>query len=190
MKSKESGVLAQVYAEALYDVAMQAGILAQVEEELLTLQQALRRDVLAQRFLDSPSIPAEAKRRVLSQGLTSVSSITRNFLCVLIGRRRLGLLDRIVEALHQQCNDKAGIAEMVLESASALSPGERAKLNETLEAVAGRRVLLRERVRPELLGGFVVRHQDWQWEQSVASRLVRLAGRLKATREALGVWRP
>ena len=103
-------------------------------------------------------------------------------------KRRVGLLDRIAEAFHLHANEKAGIAEMHLQSARVFEPAQKDKLARTLQEKLGRKVVLQESVRPELLGGFILRHQDRQWDTSLIHRLARLVSRMQVAKEALGVW--
>ncbi|MCW8129894.1 MAG: ATP synthase F1 subunit delta [Planctomycetota bacterium] len=189
MASKGTGNLHYVYAEALYDVAFEAGVLVRVEEEMLAVQDMLGKHPVIHRFLETPTIMAEQKRAVLLEALKELHPITLNFFCVLVAKQRVRLLDKIVDAFHEHCNDKAGIAEMTVTSAQPLDPGQRAKLAEVLERKMGRKVKLVEKVRRELIGGFVVTHLDQQWDLSLVHRLGRLVDRMETAREALGVWK-
>lgn len=189
MASKGTGNLHYVYAEALYDVAHEAGQLTRVEEEMLALQQILAKQPVLNRFLETPTVMPEQKRKVLLSALSNFSPITLNFLCVLVNKQRVRLLDKIVAAFHEHCNEKAGIAEMTVTSARPLDAGEKASLNGVLEKKLGRKVKLVEKVRAELIGGFVLSHRDQQWDLSLVHRLGRLVNRMEDARDALGVWK-
>jgi F-type H+-transporting ATPase subunit delta len=95
------------------------------------------------------------------------------------------LFDQIVEAFQDHCNRKAGVAELEVESARELEAEETGRLREALERRLGRRVVLRPRVRPELLGGLVLSHRDRVYDASLAHHLARLMEQIGATRSGL-----
>lgn len=181
--------LAQVYANALYDVAAQIGHVTEVEEQLLALQQMLHTEPRFCLFLESPTILVEEKRKVIRALLESFDRPLHNFLCLLVHRQRTELLDMIVDAYHELANLALGIAEMELAAARLLTADEQARLEAMLEAKMGRKVVIRQRARPELLGGFVLKRGDLQWDTSVSRRLGRLVRRMAENKAAVGVWR-
>lgn len=181
--------LAHVYAKALYDVAAEQRRVTETEEEMLALLRLTRMEPAFHRFLESPVLAKEQKRKVICANLQRLSQPLLNFLCLLVDRRRLKLLDEIAEEFHDLANQAQGIAEMELESARALTADEKAQLQVVMEAKTQRKVVIRETAKPELLGGFILKSGDTQWDTSVLSRTQRLVRLLAANREAIGVWR-
>jgi len=190
MPSGEANLgLAQVYANALYDVAAQRGHVPEVEEELLVLQQVLRSDPHFRLFLESPTILVETKQKVIRVLLEGFHQPLTNFLCLLVHRQRTGLLDMIVDAYHELGNLALGIAEMELQGARLLTADEEAQLAAMLAAKMQRKVVIRQKARPELLGGFILKRGDLQWDTSLSRRLGRLVRRMAENKAAAGVWR-
>jgi ATP synthase F1 delta subunit len=183
-RKKPPRLLAYIYAEALYDAASEMGVLSQVQEELVAFQQALRQDPRLLLFLDSPVIRFEDK----CSAMRSLAQLTQpgfNFMRVLVSRQRVELLDQIIEAFREHCNRKAGLAEVELAGARELGPDEAARLTQILERRLGRRVALRQRASPELLGGFVLTHDDCVYDASVSHHLRRLMEQIGAARSGL-----
>jgi F-type H+-transporting ATPase subunit delta len=180
--------LAHVYAEALYDAALETGVLPQIQEELLALQEVLQRAPRVRLFLDSPTVRFEEKCRVM-EALSGLTQPGRNFIRILVKRQRIELLDQIVDAFHDHCNQKAGVAELDVGTARDLSADEKTRLTEVLERRMKRRVVLQVRVRPELLGGFVVTHRGRVYDASLSHYLGRLMEKVAATRSGLGFYK-
>ena len=181
--------LAHVYAHALYDVAAQQGHVQEAEEELLALEGMLHAEPRFQRFLETPTVPLPQKRMVVREILRSFHQPVVNFLCLLVDHQRLGLLKMIIDEYHELANMAQGIAELHMEAARALDPGELQQLTAVLAGQMRRRVVIRQRVRPELLGGFVLRRGDRQWDSSVSRRIHRLVRRMEANRrEGAMLW--
>lgn len=189
MPTHAGQALAHVYAEALYDAAKDADALERTEQELLALQEILNKDVRLRRFVDTPAVPPQVKRKVIIGVLKDFAPTTLNFLSVLIRKQRVGLLDAIVDAFHEHCNRKGGFAELTLETAVPADTEAVEKLKATLKAKLGRTILLKTRQRPELLGGFVLKHEDKQWDASLLSRLSRAVDQMEALKGSLGAWK-
>jgi len=189
MARKKAGAsLAYIYAEALYDAAVDAGVLPEVQEELLAFRDMLERYPRLALFLDSPTISLEKKQQVLG-GLTQAThTLTQpglNFLRVLVRRQRVELMDLIIDAFHDHCNKKAGIAEVEVQSADALADDETERIRTVLGKVLERKVVLRTEVKPELLGGVVLTHRDRVFDASIRHQLTRMLEEIRAARSGL-----
>jgi F0F1-type ATP synthase delta subunit len=94
----------------------------------------------------------------------------------------------IVAELGHYANRQAGIAEVEVESVVPLDETQRRELQSAMEKKLSHRVSLVERLRVELLGGLILRHDDRQWNASLLHRLhrmMRAAGELKGSH---GAW--
>ncbi len=189
MAHKDAGVsLADVYAEALYDAAKAAGELPRVEVELLAFMCAVIQDEKVMRFLDSPVIAFAEKRRVLESALAGFHRVTLNFVLVVVERVRVELIADIGRAFRDHSNRMAGVAEFRVVSASHLEPDESGRLKEMIEKQLGRPVILAEAVRPELLGGMILEHEDFRWNWSLAHHLRRLVSHMAEERSGAAHW--
>jgi F-type H+-transporting ATPase subunit delta len=178
--AESNGPVAAIYAEALYDAAEREGVLPQVTEELLQLNEVLDRMPQALRFFESPVLPFAAKRRVVEAALGGCSRIARNFLLVVIERGRGGLLGQIVAEFDAHTSRKAGIAPVEVRAARPLDDAERRRLTALLEPKLKRKIALHEQVRPELLGGLVLTYGDRVWDASLARALAEAVSLMAA----------
>jgi len=184
--------LATIYARALYDAAAEAGAVSEVQQELVAFQETLRRYPRLSRFLDSPIIPGEKKQQVLS-GLTELTrTLTQpglNFLRVLVKRQRVELLDLIVDAFRDYCNRMAGIAEVDVSTVRELEASEAERLTAALQKYFERRVVVRTKIQPEILGGLLISHGGRVLNDSLSHHLGRLMEQVGATRSGLQFYR-
>lgn len=189
MAKKQAGGLAPVYAEALYDVAKEKGSLDRVAAEVVAVRDILNREPLLRRFFETPTVALEDKRKVIAVAFKDLSPEVRNLLSVVVDRRRVGIFEKIAEAYHALANEKAGIAEVRLESVQALDAAAKEKLGKVLQKAIGKKVVFHEETRADLLGGFVLTHGDRQWNASLSHRLREAARRMEGAKDALGVWK-
>lgn len=180
MASKDPGNIAIVYAEALYDVAVEQQVVERVEQEMLAIQKLSNTDVYIRRFFETPTITMEEKTKILRAVFKEIHQVTQNFILVALKHGRVpGMLPRIIDEFHAICNEKAGVAEMELRSARKFEDAELVSLKKTVETKLKRKVIIKESVHPELLGGFVLSHGNNVWDASKISQLGRLVNKME-----------
>ncbi len=172
--------LAQRYASALVDVALEQGTAPQVKAELAGFAALLGESTDLQNFLASPAIVRESKQAVIEKLVARLgaSRTLRNFLFVLVENRRASLLPQIQEAFEALLHARMGVAEAQVTSVAELSAEQRTDLNRVLERLTGKRVEARYGVDPALIGGAVVRIGSTIYDGSVREQLNRLRATL------------
>jgi F-type H+-transporting ATPase subunit delta len=172
--------VAQSYAEALYDVAEKAGQVPEVLGEL----QSLVRDVFTNnpplyQFLASGAVARERKTAVLRATFEGRASDTLyNFLQVVNGHDRLGILPTILVAFEDLHDRRARRVRVHVESAVPLDDGQFDRLRQEVRDTFHQEPVVEAKVDPELLGGLVVRVGDWVFDASVRTRLADLQNQL------------
>ncbi len=174
--------IAQRYARALVDVAVQQGKAADVQRELGDFAALLAGSADLRNFLANPAVGRDKKQAVIAKlaARMSVSKTVRNFLMVLVDNRRTALLPQIQEAYAAQLNARLGIAQAEVTSARELTAEEKGKLGAALSKMTGKRVEAQYRQDAGLIGGAVVRIGSTVYNGSVRDQLTRLRARLAA----------
>lgn len=129
---------------------------------------------------DNPSIPAEQKRAVLDAIVhrAGLSRPVRNFVAVLIDKRRTRLLAEMVEQFAHDLNQRLGIAEARITTARSLSPQERSTLEADLSKITGKQIRARYEQDPSVLGGAIARVGSTVYDGSVKGQLERIRQQL------------
>jgi F-type H+-transporting ATPase subunit delta len=170
--------VARVYAEALLAAADKGGQAAAVLEDLGGLVGAVfARDPRLEAFFASAAVgrerKAEAVRRAFPEG-----GLLANFLLVLNVHERLDTLRAVAWAYRELYDKKAGRMRVRVESAAPLDEGQQERLRQELRESFHREPVLETRVNPDLLGGLVVRVDDWVFDASVRTRLENIQRQL------------
>jgi F-type H+-transporting ATPase subunit delta len=173
------------YARALFDTANRAKVVEQVEGDLKTVDQALRTVPRLERVLRAPTVSSERKRELLQHVFgTRVSQLTLRFLTLLIDRRREGILPDVYAEYSHLADEFRNIQAVEVTSATMLTDAERERLAAALSRRTGKRIVLRVRIQPEILGGLVVRMGDTIIDGSVRTRLAQLRQHLLTGRSS------
>jgi F-type H+-transporting ATPase subunit delta len=165
------------YARAFVDVVIDrklgaAKILAEVQSvaDLVASSRDLKE------VWETPSIPPDQKRRLLDAitAKAKISREVRNFIALLIDKRRINFLAAIVKQLEQDLNQRLGFAVAEVTSSRDLSDQERQTLEFEVEKLTGKKVRANYTRDAAILGGAVVRIGSTIYDGSVKAQLERL----------------
>jgi F-type H+-transporting ATPase subunit delta len=164
------------YAQALADAAFAPGAAVdprQISTELHTFIETVRSVSELKNVLLSPAIATGRKRAVVDRLAASLplSRLVRNFIFVLVDRRRADLLNEIAPAFDAAVDERLGLVRAEVSSAAPLSDAQMTELESALSQVAGRKVRCEYQVDPSLIGGVVARIGSTVYDGSVRSQL-------------------
>ncbi len=182
---KGSGVseqIAQPYAEALMSVAQSQNLVEPLANDVQFLLELLASSEDLRQFLSSPLVNGETKKAVLETVAgEQIHPFTRNFLRLLVDRRRIAFLAQVCQqfqVLLRKLNQTA-LAEVF--TAVPLNDGQRDMIHaKALELTGARNVELEIKVDPELIGGVIIRVGSQVVDASIRGQLRRLATRLSS----------
>jgi F-type H+-transporting ATPase subunit delta len=172
--------VARIYAEALLAAADKR----QQTEEVLEQFEAFVHDVLVREpafgpFLASAVVGRDKKRAALARAFEGkINDTLYNFFLVLNDHDRLGVVREIAAIMRDMYERRSGRVHVEVRAATPLPDDQRERLRQELREKFGREPVLNVRIDPELLGGLVVRVDDWVYDGSVQARLERLRKQL------------
>lgn len=176
MASDKSQAIAEVYAEALFELALERGQSESVREELSKLADLVRANPDWELFLESPAIGREQKSEVVSRTLAGrLSELTSDFIRVLAARDRLALLREIEDCYIRLEDQQAGRVRGTLTTAVQLDRKEVIRLSEQIGRALRKTVTLQNRRDPDIIGGMILTVEDKMFDGSVRRNLQQFA---------------
>ncbi len=174
--------LAQRYARALVDVALQHGQADQVRQELSAFAAVVQESAALRSALANPAVGRDKKQAILKKLAAQLGAgkTMQNFLMVLADNRRAQLLPQIREAYDEQLNLRMGVAEAEVTSARELTAAEKEKLVAALGKMTGKQMQARYAQDANLIGGTIVRVGSTIYNSSVRDQLKRMREKLAA----------
>jgi F-type H+-transporting ATPase subunit delta len=172
--------LAERYAGALVDVALENQQADQIKQELAAFATLIRESPDLNAFLSNPSIARAAKHSAIEQIVSRMgaSRTLRNYLFVIVDQRRAGMLVEIEQAFSRLLDARQGITQATVTSATELTPQERAELSAALGKLTGAKVQAQYATDAALIGGAVVRIGSTIYDGSVRTQLERMRVRM------------
>lgn len=164
--------VARNYAETLFALAQKNEGLERYQEAIETVARLLDENVELRQFLETPRIPAEDKKKVLKKALAGAfPKHLISFLLVVVDKRRQRLLRAIAHEFHDLVDEHMNRVHAEVTVARPLDEQALKSVTERLTALLGRTAVPHVRVKPEILGGIVVRAGDTIYDGSLKSRL-------------------
>lgn len=174
-------IVARNYAEALLALARKAGDVSGWGRMMQEIADAVANDAQLRTFLESPRVPAERKNAALGRAFQDrYPRLFVRFLQTLVAKgrqRQIGAVAREYAALVDEVEGRVH-AQVTL--AQAPSDTDRATIAAQLSRRLGKQVVPHVSVRPEILGGVIVRVGDSVMDGSVRRRLGMLRHQLTA----------
>lgn len=172
------------YARAFADAVMNKRLdPAQTLDEARQIAALLRQSKELREVWITPSIPAEQKRAVLDAVVkrAGISQMVRNFVAVLIDKRRIKFLDEIVTEFAHELNHRLGFAEAEITTTRELGADERSALEADLAKVTGKKIRARYDQDKGILGGAIARVGSTVYDGSVKGQLEKIREQLTAS---------
>ena len=167
------------YAEVLVTLAQQAKDLDGWGELMDQVAEAVASDKRLRGFLESPRVTVAEKSRIVVKAFAKkMPKKLVSFLKAVILHRRQHLLSEIAVEYHTIVDVLAGRAHAQVQLVAAPDDKARAALAKQLSRVTGLTVVPHFTVRPQILGGVVVKMGDTVMDGSLARRLATLRSRM------------
>ena len=163
--------IAQVYARALFDVALEQDKLDVVREQLGQFTDALEQSRQLATFFFSPYFSTQEKEHAMKRAIEGADPSFQNFLRLLIENHRMPVVFRIRREYDRLWEDENKLLPVEVTSAIELDPRTTKAITDRIGERTGRQVELTARVEPDILGGIVVRVGNSILDASIRNRL-------------------
>jgi F-type H+-transporting ATPase subunit delta len=166
--------VAEVYARALFEVAVDQDKLDEIHDELGQFADALNEDADLRRFFFSPYFSVDEKKDGLKKSVTGAEAPFMNFLEALLERHRMPVIFRIRARFDQLWEEEHKLLPVRVTSAVKLDEKTIKQIGDSIGEQVGREVELSSDVDPEIIGGLVLRVGNFVLDASIRNRLEQL----------------
>ena len=173
---------ANVYAEALYDLAKDEALGTIVYEEIKTLDKAFENEKDFLKLLSTPTLSLEERISIIDKSFRGkVHAYTLNFLKLLTEKGMIGKFHECIMAYRDLYNLDNGILPVKVVTAEPLDEKQALRLKLRLSTITGKDIELIQQVDPACLGGIRLDYDGKRVEDTVAGRLEAVRKTLKNT---------
>jgi F-type H+-transporting ATPase subunit delta len=166
------------YAKALFESALEKKILDQVRDDMADVQ-AISHVPEFQKLLHSRIIKESQKKRILEEILKNrVQSLTMSFMSLLIKNGREQYIPAIARNFADLCRHHKGIKAATFITAAPVSDDIKVRVEKAIMKTLKSQVELKSESNEDLIGGFIIRIENRQYDASVASSLKSIKKKL------------
>ena len=171
-----------VYGEALYTLARAEGLSQVILEQLRILADSFDQEPDFLRLLGAPNLPKAQRCQILDDCFRGkVEPYVLNFLKILTEKGYIRQFSNCVEAFQDLYNQDNGILPVTAVTAVPMTDAQSVKLTEKLQSITGKRIALKNKLDPEVLGGMRLDYDGKRVDDTVSHRLDAVRSMLKNT---------
>ncbi|NND89048.1 MAG: ATP synthase F1 subunit delta [Flavobacteriaceae bacterium] len=160
------------YAKAVLDQANGSNTEAVVFEDMKSVAATLENSKDLRVVLNSPVIKAEDKKQALVTIFDQNSDVTKQLIRVLSTNKRIDLLGDVANSFIDLYNEAEGVKVAKVTTAVPLSSELETKVLAKVKEMTGSdRVTLENKIDESIIGGFILRVGDLQYNASIAQQL-------------------
>jgi len=170
------------YAKAFFTLAKEKGLTVELRKDAALISSVCATSSDFNILLESPVIKVSNKVKAIRSIFEGkVNDLSLNFLVLITENKREKYMPGIFRNLEDLYRQEEGIKTAVFTSAQVLDPTIILQINQMLEKEFNTKVELSQKVDANLIGGFVLRIDDNQYDASIATQLKKIKEQLLQT---------
>src|SRR5690606_2944333 len=159
------------YAKAILDVAISKGVASEVNNDMLLVASTINGNSELKTFIGDPTVSVEVKENALLEVFAQANGVTKSLFRLLRENKRFEILEAVASAYNRLFDEMNGVEVAKVTTAVPLDEEMKAKVMTKVLTFTDKKVEIQNIVDPAIIGGFILRIGDRQYNASVANRL-------------------
>lgn len=160
------------YAKAILEISGEKGNADAVNNDMILISQSVSQSKELKTFLNNPVVKNEIKYNALLEVFASVNDGTKELFKLLNTNNRFEILEAIALEFQKQYNALKGIEKVTVTTAIPMDDALESKVLEKAKTLApGKEISISNIVDPSIMGGFILKIGDKQYNASIANQL-------------------
>jgi len=160
------------YAKAVLNLAKEKELAEVVNTDLQLIVDTLETNNDLKVTLSNPVIKLGVKKAILTKVFDSkINSITQGLLDLLIEKKRLNILEAVAKEYTIIFDFDMGIEVAKVTTAIPLTKKLENTILKKVKSLTGKIITIKNTVNPDLIGGFILRIGDLQYDASITGKL-------------------
>ncbi len=159
------------YAKAILDLANSKGVAEAVNNDMKSIASAIETSAELSTFIQNPTTKVEVKESALLEVFANVNGVTKGLFHLLFENKRFEILGAIAIEYSKIFDESNGIETAKVTTAIPMDAALEAKVLAKVATLSNKKITIENIVDPSIIGGFILRIGDQQYNASVANRL-------------------
>ena len=167
-----SGTRAAIrYAKAILEIADSKKVASEVNADMALISSTINTNAELNTFIQSPTINVEQKENALLGVFTNANAVTKSLFYLLKENKRFEILDAVALEYNKLFDIMNGVEVAQVTTAVAMDAALEAKVSAKIATFSDKKITIENTIDPSIIGGFILRIGDKQYNGSVANRL-------------------
>ena len=167
-----SGTRAAIrYAKAILEIADSKGVASKVSADMTLIATTITGNSELMHFIQNPLIKTDTKKNVVIEVFASVNPVTQSLFHLLLENKRFEILAAIAVEYNNLFDVMNGVEVAKVTTAFPMDAALEAKVLAKIATFSDKKVTIENTVDASIIGGFILRIGDKQYNASVANRL-------------------
>ena len=162
------------YAKAILDIAQSSGKAEAVNNDMKSIVTSVGDSAELKEFLASPVIKMDVKKSAVSEIFSSVQNETNSLFQLLFENKRFEILESVAKEYKRLFHESNGVEVAKVTTAIAITPELESKVLAKIAEFSNKKITIENTIDPSIIGGFILRVGDQQYNASVANKLGEL----------------
>ena len=160
------------YAKAILEIADSKNVTSQVSADMALIASTITSNSELSSFIQNPLVKTEAKKDVVSEVFASVDPVTKSIFQLLLVNKRFEILDSIAVEYNKLFDIMNGVEVAKVTTAVPMDAALEAKVSAKIATISSsKKITIENIVDPAIIGGFILKIGDKQYNASIADRL-------------------
>lgn len=163
------------YARALFQLCLEKDAVEEVYRDVRLIDRVMKENPNLGQILESQVIPPSRKEKILTQIFGDrTNQATMQLMHLIIKNHRESYIPMIMRQFMDLVKEKKGITEVLLTTAQPVSADMTNELKQLIAGKIAGTFEMKTLIKPEIIGGFILRVDDLQLDASVRKELDRI----------------
>ncbi|EPE9899365.1 ATP synthase F1 subunit delta [Flavobacterium psychrophilum] len=159
------------YAKAIIEIATSKNAANEVSNDMFLIATTINSNSELDTFIQNPTIKVVAKENALLEVFANTNEVTKSLFHLLFENKRFEILGAIASEYNKLFDEINGIQVAKVTTAIAMDANLEAKVKAKIATFSDKKVTIENTVDASIIGGFILRIGDKQYNASVANRL-------------------
>lgn len=162
------------YAKATLNLAIEQKATDAIDGDMRDIVQTISDSDELKEMLYSPILEGSSKEKVLTAIFKNVNDITKELFALLVSKKRIDLLNEVAAKFIELNENLKGENVALVTTAVPLTPSLEKKILAKVENITSNKVTLENQIDESIIGGFILRIGDLQYNASISDKLNNL----------------
>lgn len=160
------------YAKAILEIADSKSVANLVSNDMSLIASTINSNAELNAFIQNPTITVEVKESALLEVFANANGVSKSLFHLLLENKRFEILEDIAVEYNKLFDIMNGVEVAKVTTAIPMDAALEAKVSAKISTFSSsKKITIENTVDPSIIGGFILRIGDKQYNASIANRL-------------------